>query len=444
MSNDDIQTLIDQVAPGGVLKLTPAKTEFQGPAVIRTPMTIEGNGCTLWAETGPVLSVECDRVSISKLNIECTGPDEQQGTAACAVNVKDQHKVALNDVAVRGNIIGVEKEEGEWRYPRSIRLGRLQPDQPHNFTAKFVVPTPCEFTSEIAGLSVQPKKSKGGAVKLLLVIDPLKAGTILRGVITIRTGALTRTINVNANAPTHILGTETVGSGQDVYAPDDWQTMYADDDAADAPQASPSPKQPKKQPPPPPKPAPSVSIPPPPGQQKEKKKKEKGPTVNLPDRIESTPATQKKPKQKDAFDPPEPEAPSKPLPDEPVPTSSSRKRSTRIRRDMDSSLFGSKPKGEDSTQTEKKDSGESEVSQTPPSIVPPPPPKKSKPPEKKSAPTQSVVPPPPPKSNSGAKETKPTKETKSPEPAQKKDSSQSKDQGDSKRRKNSGLGGAFG
>lgn len=454
MSNE-IQQLIDQVSAGGVLKLTPAKREFEGPAVIRNPMTIEGQGCTLWAETGPVLSIEADRVSISSLNIEATGPDDQEGPGACAINVADQNKVVLKDVAVRGNVIGVAKEEGQWRYPRSIRLGRLQPDQPHNFTAKFVAPAPCEFHSDIAGLSIQPRSSSGGAVKLLLIIDPLKPGTILRGVIRIKTGSLTRTINVNANAPVHVLGNETVGSGQDVYAPDDWQTMYKDDDGEAASETPPPVKQPSVQKPPkqpsPPQPAQqSVSIPPPPPKkQKEKKKKPKpsGPQVNLPDRLESAPAPTPSQKAKPgAFDPPKPPTPTKPLPDDDTtPSSDSKKRSKRRAPKMDSSLFGSKPKPADNTpQSNEAETSESDTAADPPelsqpSVVPPPPPRKNPPAEKKEKPkSQSVVPPPPSKQKSA------DKDTKTPAPEMKAESNDSNDKKKSGRQKPSGLGGAFG
>ncbi|QDU93852.1 right-handed parallel beta-helix repeat-containing protein [Lignipirellula cremea] len=418
MSSDDIQQLIDQVGPGGVLKLAPARKEFQGPAVIRQPLTIEGQSCTLWSETGPVLCIASDGVVLKSLNIEVTGPEDQDGSAACALQVEHGHALALHQVAVRGNVLGLEKEEGEWRYPRSLRLGRLQSGHPHHFTAKLVVPSPCQFESEIAGLTVQPGSTQGGAVKLRLEIDPLSAGTILRGVITIRTASLTRTIHVNANAPVHATGAETVGSGQEVYVPADWQTLYVgDDDSTPAPAvappavAPPAAKAPAVTPPARPAPAAAppktaASIPPPPAKQKPASRPGSTPQVTVPDRLESTP----RPKPPATLPPlsfdPEPEpAPTKPPASEESvsPSSTTRERSQRRRPGMGSSLFGSTPVKPPATADP--------AASSRPSVVPPPPPRPASSivPPAPTKPPSSVVPPAPSKPASSIVPPAPTK-----------------------------------
>lgn len=457
MSKSEIQQLIDQIGSGGVLKLTPAKREFQGPAVIRQPLTIEGQSCTLWSEQGPVLVVQAGGVVLNGLNIELTGSDDQEGDAACALKVEGNNDVIFDHVSVRGNVIGLDDEEGEWRYPRSIRIGRLQPGHPHHFTAKLVIPVPCQFRSEIAGLSVTPAKSKGGAVKLQLAIDPLSPGTILRGAITIRTASLIRTIHVNANAPAHITGTEVVGSGQDVYAPDDWQTLYTGDDST--PQAvslERSSKQSTKE-------KPGTS---------KKSRKPGTSVVTIPDRLETEKRPTAEKNNSFAFDEESRQALTKSPPAEegfPSDASDSTSSSTRIRPVIEASIFGSASapvEGDSGMTIEKQENSTTDetinAAQTPTSSVIPPPPPRSQSKKTPSMPAQSksVVPPPPPKSKpqdkEGSQQTAksilpppPPKEGSTPiveplpEPPTEQPASAESTTKNSRREKKSGLGGAF-
>jgi len=432
MSNGSLQQQIDQAGAGGVLRLAPARKEFQGPAVIRHALTIEGQSCTVWSEQGPVLVIDSPGVTINDLNVEVTvDTADDRAESCCALKVCQHHDVTLNHVAIRGCVIGLDEEEGEWRYPSILRLGALQSGHAHNFTAKLVVPVPCQFRSEIAGLAVNPAKTRGGAVKLQLKLDPLSPGTILRGTISIRTASLTRYIHVNANAPRHATGREAVGNGQDVYEPDDWQTLFADEDVS-----SPAPRKPPAKAPDTEKPAslppkslpptgtkrestragksqpPQIPVRPPtkkPAAPTTQNRDQSGPEVTVPDRLDSEPVGPKPRRSVPApFDPSvlAREAPptKPPQPTEPTPeTSEARPGSSRRRVGMGTSIFVSPPAtNEASSGTSSGTSEDTSVKlpdgdpRTPPesdaSVVPPPPPSLIPPAPNKRDPVEEKLP----------------------------------------------------
>ena len=216
MSADDIQSLIDSVSPGGTLRLEPPKGELEGPVVIRSPITIEGQGATIWAKKGPVLSIQEDGVVLEDLNVAITGSERKlSGQEACALVIRRGLGVTLNDVTVRGNVDGLEEEEGEWDYPRSLRLGAIRGGQRHEFRVKLLAAVPCRIVSEIAGLAVEPKGIKGGLCETTLRIDPLSAGTRIRGDIRIRTAFVTRLIRLTGNASED--SNATLGEGQFIW-----------------------------------------------------------------------------------------------------------------------------------------------------------------------------------------------------------------------------------
>src|SRR5262245_22659765 len=147
--NGSIQALIDRTAAGGELKLEPPRCEIQGPIVFRQPITVIGRGCSVWAEKGPVLTVQSSGVVLRDLNVEVTGTQADLGEAeSCALIVEPRLGISLQNVVVRGNVRGLSTEDGNWRYPRAIRLGVLQANQRHTFTLRLAVPVACRASSE--------------------------------------------------------------------------------------------------------------------------------------------------------------------------------------------------------------------------------------------------------------------------------------------------------
>jgi hypothetical protein len=106
-----LQELIDRSHPEGVLML-PNYQEFRGPVVIKAPLTVFGNGATIWALRGPVVLVDSANVTLKNLNIEVTGETQPIGsTDNCAVQVSPRYSATLEDIQVCGSIIGVPGEE---------------------------------------------------------------------------------------------------------------------------------------------------------------------------------------------------------------------------------------------------------------------------------------------------------------------------------------------
>lgn len=195
----DIDSLVNQVAPGGTLTLSPLRCEFEGPVIIRKPLTLVGQQGLIWAKKGPVLRVECSGVVLQDLGVEITGHEDQlAGENACAIVVAPGLGITLNDVCVRGNVAGLPEEEGNWRYPRSLRI-KVRPGQSEEFHITFTVPVPCRLVSSVAGVNIKPSNLKAGDTDVAVILDPLAAGVRVRGEISLKTAFLDRQISVMAN-----------------------------------------------------------------------------------------------------------------------------------------------------------------------------------------------------------------------------------------------------
>ena len=70
-----------------------------------------------------VYDLSCEHV---RLTIEVTARDAGlEGEAGCALVVDPMGSVSLDSVTVRGNVVGLDKEEGVWRHARG-QAGRRQ------------------------------------------------------------------------------------------------------------------------------------------------------------------------------------------------------------------------------------------------------------------------------------------------------------------------------
>lgn len=212
----DLNTLIGS-APGGVLTLDPPGKEFQGPVTIRRPVTIRGQGGTIWAERGPVLVIESTGVVLENLNVEITGRDESAtGEAACAL-VARSSPPRLSQVAVRGHVLGIPGEEGEWHYPTAVRLGKVRAGVAHEFVLRLGVPVPCKVDSLVSGVNVSPTSLAAGLVDVTVRVDALPEGIRLRGALRLVTHGLVRRIELSGHLAADGPGVQT-GTGQVVYA----------------------------------------------------------------------------------------------------------------------------------------------------------------------------------------------------------------------------------
>ena len=222
-SPTELATLI---GVGGVVTLDPPGKEFQGPLVIRRPVTINGQGGTIWAEKGPVLVIESVGVVLSELNVEVTGTEDRlSGEEACAILARSTPPT-LSRVAVRGLVTGIVGEEGEWRYPRIVRLNKVKAGAVHTFTLRLVVPVACRMDSLISGVTVAPAELPAGQIEVVIRLEPMSEGIRLRGLLLLSTGRLTRRVELSGHVSAS--GSDvTTGTGQIVYQPADWGQLPA-------------------------------------------------------------------------------------------------------------------------------------------------------------------------------------------------------------------------
>lgn len=223
-----IQEQIDSLPDGDVLQLFPR--EFAGPVIVKRRLILEGTGAgaTIWSLRGPVLVVDSDGVILRNVRVEVTGLNEvTQPEEACAILVKPGKGLHPENVEVRGNVIGLPKEEGEWRYPFSLQIGQLAYGQEHEFALRIYVPVSCSLISNISGFKLEPGKLSPGPNEIRLRLDRLPKDTLISGTISIVTPLLKRQVVVSA----HILegrsghATPMKGTGQIIWEPGDWATL---------------------------------------------------------------------------------------------------------------------------------------------------------------------------------------------------------------------------
>ena len=236
--------------------------ERAGPVRVLNAITLDGDGCTVWAQTGPVVHIVSGGVTLRNLRIEQTGDDSGRGVALKV----DHPDVELDRVTVRGAVVGLNAEEGAWRYPHQLNLGTVAPGAAHTVRLRVVVPVPCKLTAEVSGVTVRPRSLAPGRHEVQVVIEAMRADTLVSGTLTIETAFLRREIVLNAHAlaPAAGLAPPAV-SDRLVWQPEDWDAALA---PAPAPSPPPVPKAPT--PPVPPQPRrptalhPDAGHPPPP------------------------------------------------------------------------------------------------------------------------------------------------------------------------------------
>lgn len=220
MPAPDLSTLINGIKPNGLLTLDPPRKEFQGPIVIRQPMTIHGQGSTIWAERGPVVVIESAGVTLKDLNIEVTGSEDKLGEDQKCALIARSGAVKLDQVGVRGDVDGVPGEDRGWKYPRILRLNKLKSGQEHQFRLRLVVPVACRIESAIVGLELSPRDLTPGSNEILMKVERLTEGIRLRGTLKLVAGPVNRRIELSGHITSQGAGVGS-GMGQIIYeAPD--------------------------------------------------------------------------------------------------------------------------------------------------------------------------------------------------------------------------------
>ncbi len=189
------------------------------------PITIEGQGCSIWADKGPVVVVRSSGVTLKELRIEIPGQGSKAlgGREACALLVEGGAGGTFSDVTVMGNVEGLPTEEGEWSLPSAVRLKTLQSGVPHELKVRAYVPVACELRSEVADVDVAPTHLEPGAHEVMLKLDPLADGGRIFGSLEVRTASLCRRVRLSGGA--RATGPFDYATGDVVYSPQNWDDL---------------------------------------------------------------------------------------------------------------------------------------------------------------------------------------------------------------------------
>jgi WD40 repeat protein len=242
----EFQRAIDALANNTVLTLMPR--EYPGPIVISRPLVIDGQGSTIWALKGPVILCQSDGIILRNIEFRVTGDVEGgQSEDHCVLKVERGYPPTFENVEVRGSIIGIPEEEGDWRYPHTLQIGSVPFGSETDLIMRLWVPVPCEISSKISGLEIQPHRLEPGTNEVTLHIERIAKDTLLSGFLYITTPKVRRSIVLSG----YISATKGKKSRSKkpveptiIYQPGDWDDLLT----------RPRPQHPVKLPPPPPPP----------------------------------------------------------------------------------------------------------------------------------------------------------------------------------------------
>lgn len=192
IAGGSLQQIVSNAAPGSTVNLP--RGEHQGPIHVDKPLTIEGEGAVIWAQSGPVVTVQSIGVTLRDVEIEVTAPEETVPNANVALWIAPGVGTQLHNVRARGDIIGVAAAEGVWLLPPFLNLGEFAPRVENRFQIEIETPGACALASNIQGVSLHPPQLPGGRQSVEIRVGNVAADTLLAGQIELSTGGVSRTI----------------------------------------------------------------------------------------------------------------------------------------------------------------------------------------------------------------------------------------------------------
>lgn len=206
MDRDSIQILVDQTPPGETLKLVPG--EYQGPLAISKSITLEGciqDGkirTTIWGQQGPVISITSEDARLHNLNVEVTMQNgDSKDDSDVAIKSELGIQVELDNVTVRGRLVGLDGEAGDWLLPRSLDLGFLAARKLNSYSLRLYVPVPCQVSTKISGLAIKPVALQQGLNDISLEVKDLCKDCFINGTILVRSAFVYRSIEITGRTP---------------------------------------------------------------------------------------------------------------------------------------------------------------------------------------------------------------------------------------------------
>jgi hypothetical protein len=202
-----LQEQLNDLQDNATLSLWPPHGEYPGPIIINNSVVLDGQGATIWATQGPVLSINSHQVTLRNLRIEVTGEikiaNSENNNINCAILVKSNQQsnpvISFENIEVRGSVMGISEEEGEWQYPSTLNIGRIAHGQEYNFIWRIIVPVDCKIISEISGIEFTPRLLNPGKNAGCIHIEKLPQDTLINGSIYLVSANLKRRISVTAH-----------------------------------------------------------------------------------------------------------------------------------------------------------------------------------------------------------------------------------------------------
>ncbi len=194
----NLQEKINGTAEYGTLVLD--FDEYFGQVEISKAIKIEGQGSTVCAKKGPVIIINSQGVELRNLRVEVTSDSENESDAL-AMSVKENIRVKLENIIVKGNVSGLSIEDGKWEYPDVLHLWPVIPNKKNYFVFDMNVPISCVSETDISGLRiVNPGIKIPGYNRIQIEVENLKEETVLFGQIEIISNYLKRIIAVSGGS----------------------------------------------------------------------------------------------------------------------------------------------------------------------------------------------------------------------------------------------------
>lgn len=197
-SKKNLQEQLEALPKDAVAAMTPR--EYAGPVTIKRPLTLDGQGATIWARQGPVVTLKAEGIVLRNLRIEMTGDlFERKPEESCALFCKSSKGLKLENVEVRGTVMGLPKEEGIWRLPETLPLGQIAANVAHEFRIQIMVPVSCRLAADKPDVIITPGNLPAGDHEIKLRLAPQPRDTWLNIALLIATGMVMRRIVLTAH-----------------------------------------------------------------------------------------------------------------------------------------------------------------------------------------------------------------------------------------------------
>jgi hypothetical protein len=196
----NLQKMIDDTPDREILVL--AAGEYEGPVTINRNIKIEGVKSTIWSRKGPVMHIKAHEVELHGLRIEVTRFDEEMDNKPehVALMADPAVNVILDDVVVRGYVVGIHGENGAWLVPPSIDLGIFAPRVTNTFNLTLYVPVTCQISTVITGVTISPSTLMPGKNDVVFTVKDIYPDTLLLGRCFIRSMHVKRPIDITGRA----------------------------------------------------------------------------------------------------------------------------------------------------------------------------------------------------------------------------------------------------